>query len=363
MKNITIITLIYCLFPFTLAGQRYISGRVTDVEDGVPIPAVTVFIANTTVGTTTDADGYYKLMLPSEGFFQLSVSHVGYQSFIKEIESGNMSITLDIAMHNRKLDEVVVSKKVRFRQKDIKLFFNTLLGQNPSKRSIQILNPENVYYFYNSETQVLTVSCREPLQIVNYETGYYIHYILNHFTHNYSTKITDWSNQYSFAELKADNIRQEYNWELKRQKIYNISLVKFIKALYNNSLHNEGFVLTSFQENTDSQQDPYQISLINQDSILTSDHANNSKTLNLSKERLMLICYGRSVTEEDLKKIQEMKGKDFIISSGLFMNLLNGDSIRIFPDGTYADKLMMSPVNNSGTLLGLNLRIPIEYLP
>jgi len=148
MKKIILIALIYYLLPFTLPGQRYISGRITDAEDGVPIPYVTVFIANTTLGTTTDADGYYKLMVPSEGFFQLSVSHVGYQSFFKEIEPDNKSVTLDIAMHIREFDEVVVSKKVRFRQKDIKLFFNTLLGQNPSKRSIQILNPEKVYFYH-----------------------------------------------------------------------------------------------------------------------------------------------------------------------------------------------------------------------
>ena len=37
--------------------ERYISGRITDAEDGGPIPAVTVFFTNTTVGTTTDADG------------------------------------------------------------------------------------------------------------------------------------------------------------------------------------------------------------------------------------------------------------------------------------------------------------------
>ena len=30
--------------PFALSGQRYISGRITDAEDGVPIPAATVFL-------------------------------------------------------------------------------------------------------------------------------------------------------------------------------------------------------------------------------------------------------------------------------------------------------------------------------
>ena len=362
MKKTILIALIYCLLSFTLAGQRYISGRVTDAEDGFPIPSVTVFIANTTVGTTTDAEGYYKLRIPSEGFFQLSVSHVGYQSFIKDIESDNKPVTLNIAMNIRELDEVVVSKKVPFRQKDIRLFWKTILGQNPSRRGIYVLNPEKVYYFYNSETQVLRVTCNEPLQIINNETGYYIHYVLNHFTHEYGKEITDWGHQCNYTELKSDTKRQMNNREIKRREVYNISLEKFIKALYNYSLLNEGFVLTSFHENSDPA-DPYQISLVNQDSLLSINLADNSKTFNLSKVQLMVICYGRPVTVDDLKKIQETNGKEFLINSGLFMNLLKGDSIRIFPDGTYADKLTMSQVNSSGTLLGLNMRLPIDYIP
>ena len=73
MAKFLYIVLLYCLLPFTIAGQRYISGHITDAEDGDAIPSVTVFITNTTVGTTTDANGYYRLRIPSEGGFQLAL--------------------------------------------------------------------------------------------------------------------------------------------------------------------------------------------------------------------------------------------------------------------------------------------------
>jgi len=43
---------------------RYVSGRITDAEDGSPIPSAAVFFDNTTVGITTDPDGRYRLRIP-----------------------------------------------------------------------------------------------------------------------------------------------------------------------------------------------------------------------------------------------------------------------------------------------------------
>ena len=48
--------------------ERYISGCITDAEEGNPIPGVSVFIANTTVGTATDSAGNYRLRIPGETF-------------------------------------------------------------------------------------------------------------------------------------------------------------------------------------------------------------------------------------------------------------------------------------------------------
>jgi len=41
--------------------------------------------------------------------------------------------------------------------------------------------------------------------------------------------------------------------------------------------------------------------------------------------------------------------------------MLQGDSIRIFPDGTFTNALSMGRVNNSASLMGLGLRLPVEY--
>jgi len=354
--------LLIAVIPISLSGQRYLRGRITDTENDKPIPGASVFISNTTIGTTTDTEGYYQLSIPEEGSYRLTISHVGYQSVFRDIEPGNVSMVINIAMNIIELEEITVSARVRFRQKDINLFWRTILGESPSRKTIHVLNPEVVYFYYNSETKKLKVTCREPLQIVNYETGYRIHYVLNSFTHDYNENDSDWSNQLIFSELKPENIRQKIKWEDKRRKLYSISLTKFIKSLYNNSLHNEGFVLVNFHQKTGSD-NPYQISLLDSESILSKKSPDNSRTLSLYDKQVMIICYGSPITVDDLNIIQHTPNEIFIRNRVLCINLLKGNSIRIFPNGTYANRLIISPVNLSSTLLGLNMRLPFEYLP
>jgi len=346
IDNLFILCLLWFM-PFTLSSQRTVSGRITDASDKGPVPGVTVFIANTSVATVTDVDGRYRLAIPGEGSYRLTVSHVGYQPVSKDIEPGNASITFDVALLPHELAEVTVATKVRFRQKDINLFWNTILGQNPSKKTIQATNPEAVYYYYNAETRILKVTCRVPLHIVNHTTGYDIQYLLDYFTHDYNTGITDWSFQSFFTELEPANIRQQKSWEKTREEVYQVSPVKFIKSLYNNSLKENGFLLATFHQHSDT------LSFVNLDSILSPPSADKGKTLIIDNEHIMLVCYGKPIDNDSVMLYNWP-------ALSLFSNLLLGDSIRIYPDGTYARKLVMSPVN-SKRLTGLNMRLPLDY--
>ncbi|WP_080060079.1 SusC/RagA family TonB-linked outer membrane protein [Spirosoma aerolatum] len=82
-----------------------VSGRVTD-EGGQPLPGVTVLVKNTNNGTTTNAEGVYKLSLPT-GNTTLVVSYVGYLS--QEVAvNGRSTIDVQLAPGDKTLNEVVV---------------------------------------------------------------------------------------------------------------------------------------------------------------------------------------------------------------------------------------------------------------
>jgi len=240
--------LLFSIISLSVSGQRQVSGRVTDAGNGEPIQGASVFIVNSTLGISTDADGYYKLSIPGSGSYKLAASHTGYKSDFKNIDPGNKSITIDFVMNNLELEEVTVEAKIKSRKQDIDLFWETVLGRKPHKNYIFAANPGAAYYYYNSEANRLTVTCPEPLQVFNIETGYHIELILERFTHNYNTKTSSWEAKYKFTELTPANIKQEIAWEKNREKIYRVSLNNFIKSLYNNSLRSNGFVMFNFDE-------------------------------------------------------------------------------------------------------------------
>ncbi|WP_266367580.1 SusC/RagA family TonB-linked outer membrane protein [Tellurirhabdus rosea] len=88
------------------AQDRVITGRVTSSDDGTPLPGVSVQVKGTSRGTTTDANGTYRLN--ATGDARLVFSFIGYLS--QEVASGNRS-TIDVVLQNdaTELNEVVVS--------------------------------------------------------------------------------------------------------------------------------------------------------------------------------------------------------------------------------------------------------------
>ncbi len=378
------------LIPFTLSAQQFISGRITDAGDGKPIPGAAVFIANTTVGTTTDSAGYYRLRFPGEGSYSVVISHVAYESVFREIEPRNMSLLFHAAMHTREMEDITVTAKVRSRNKDIDLFWKTILGKAPSKKTLQPLNPEAVFYYFNPETEKLTITCHVPLQIINHETGYQIQYVLNYFTHDYNVDISDWEGQYMFIELAPATLKQKNLWETNRKKIYQVSITNFIKSLYHDSLLANGFLLACTQKQEIPK--PDYTKSTSTTVISYYDHHTNryysrpvdfSQKFDLTDAKIfssidsvigdkifvipsnldvMLVCFGKPVTEKNVERAKWQKPWE---KTGLFRNIIftPGEPVRIFSDGSYKNPIRFTPVFDSKTLSGLNMILPIDYHP
>lgn len=90
------------------AQTRTITGRVTVEGTGESLPGTQIFVKDTFVGTTSDADGYYNLEAPA-GDLTLVVTFVGYQTNELTVAAG--VTTLDVVMVTDVLrsEEVVVT--------------------------------------------------------------------------------------------------------------------------------------------------------------------------------------------------------------------------------------------------------------
>ncbi len=98
-----------------LAQQREISGRVTTADDGSALPGVSVVVKGTTVGTSTDASGNYRLSVAPNASV-LVFSFLGYET--REVPlSGQTTVNVTLAPDNQQLQEVVVTAFGREQEK------------------------------------------------------------------------------------------------------------------------------------------------------------------------------------------------------------------------------------------------------
>ena len=83
-----------------------VSGKVTSSNQGESLPGVTVMVKGTSVGTVTDGEGYYNLVIPTGGKV-LVFSFIGMTS--QEVAIGNQSvINVSLKEDVFSVDEVVV---------------------------------------------------------------------------------------------------------------------------------------------------------------------------------------------------------------------------------------------------------------
>jgi len=238
--KILIIGLSFIISP-TLMAQQIITGRISDADDGTPIVDASIFIANTTVGTISDASGQYSLTVPGSGSFEIVVSHAAYQSVFRKIDTPKDAHRYDVVLKTTELEEVAIQAKKTYNNKDIELFWRMLLGEKPSKKGMQVLNPEKVWFFKSNN--VLKATCREPIEIVNHLMGYRIRYVLQSFILDYGNNGYEIAGMPYFEELTPANSRQKDNWEKKRQEVYSISMNRFLRAINRKKIHEEGFLL------------------------------------------------------------------------------------------------------------------------
>ena len=104
-SQITLLFLMVCMLQILAQNATRVTGNVTSLSDGQPIPGVTVLVKGTTAGTITDLDGNYSIAI-SQGGNTLVFSFVGMSP--QEVPIGNQSV-INVAMTETVigLDEVV----------------------------------------------------------------------------------------------------------------------------------------------------------------------------------------------------------------------------------------------------------------
>jgi TonB-linked SusC/RagA family outer membrane protein len=101
----TLLFLLFTAMISTLAfGQQEISGRVTDARDNSPLSGVSVFVKGTRNGTTTNADGRFRISAAANAV--LVFSYTGFTD--KEVAVSDAAVVA-LEVSQRSLQEVIVT--------------------------------------------------------------------------------------------------------------------------------------------------------------------------------------------------------------------------------------------------------------
>jgi hypothetical protein len=117
MKQI-IFTALVLLSNFALAQKGIIQGRVYNAINNEPLPFAAVLLENTTIGTTTDIDGNFKIADLQPGLYNVQVQFIGFKSrIIYEVQVTNTKpVVIDFPLEeeSQQLQEVVITAQTRF---------------------------------------------------------------------------------------------------------------------------------------------------------------------------------------------------------------------------------------------------------
>ncbi len=150
VRDYLFLFLVSCFLWLSCHSQEiYIKGRITSDSEAVPFANIT--IRNTSIGNSTDSNGYYQLRITTYGTYEVIASALGYQTAKRIITiSDDKEYLLDIVLKQaiETLDDIVVSgtlKPVRRLSSPVpvEVYSPAFLNKNPSANIFEGLSNVN----------------------------------------------------------------------------------------------------------------------------------------------------------------------------------------------------------------------------
>ena len=234
-------------------AQARLSGQARDARTHRPLAFASVFLTNTTYGTTTDSTGHFTLGGVPDGPYELAVSYVGYQLFTRRLTLPQAAPVLaDLVPTPTQLDQVEV-RPTKSRPGDFREFSKHFLGSSALSQQCRIENPDDIVVLYDKGRELVAVAPRS-VRVINPALGYRIIY------HSFSFKVLYKAGRIEFAaapqfeELKSASAQQQRRWEEGRRHAYAGSLPHFLRSVRANRLAEEGFLVQALRLEVNSEE-------------------------------------------------------------------------------------------------------------
>jgi hypothetical protein len=244
MKN----TLLLLLITFSsIAQQTRIKGKVIDEKTKEILPFVSIFIGNTTKGTSSNEAGEFVFSNLPIGSYNVVASMVGYLSkstpiVVKE-ENSVVEITISLEQNEQILTEVSVkSSKDKVWDNRLKRFKNIFFGTSDNAKKCRILNPY-VIDFEEKDGKFFAKSST-PINIENLALGYKLTFVMKAFEVSKTNFLI--AGDTFFEEMLASP-KEKRTWEENRLDAYKGSINHFLQSLARHTSTQDGFNVYTYK--------------------------------------------------------------------------------------------------------------------
>ncbi|MBA4317539.1 MAG: hypothetical protein C0412_03980 [Flavobacterium sp.] len=266
-------------------GNLIVTGRVLDQDTGNPLEAVSIYFAQTTIGTTADKKGQFSLEVTKPGNYEMVVSMVGYElqkisMFIQKGKNYEYQIKLVPKTLELETVEIIGDNQIEWKR-NMEIFKRRLLGEIASANDCTIQNLEFVNF--KRDAGIITAVCPKPIIITSPYLGYEITAEISSFYYNRGSNMLEYSFLPRYKELTPSDQEQKDKWETNRARIYFGSPEHFLWALKNEKLITEGFfVYPTFALNFSMQNIAGETPIKSWKDILLKDQAGNQELLSFT---------------------------------------------------------------------------------
>jgi hypothetical protein len=243
MKN-KITTLLIFLIPFVNFAQKItVKGRVIDAVSKEGLPSCNVMINSTSIGQSTNLDGFYQISNIDFKEFELVYRYVGYETTLRKVsylDSTSVTIDVELKPSQNLLTEVEVkSKRDKKWEKQLKTFKNHFFGYSDFAKKCDI---ENAWILdFEDTSDGFTAKANQTLKVLNPALGYTMYFdIQEYIVSKDSYKI---KSNVSFTEMNPPTKAKFEEWLNNRKEAYKKSPSYFLKTVANNELKAKGFQL------------------------------------------------------------------------------------------------------------------------
>jgi hypothetical protein len=290
------------------------------------------------LGTATDADGNFKLVLPYGGY-DLVITFTGYQTEVKRITAADVdskNVQVVLKQKEKAMEDVVVKSSNEVKngwEKYGDFFIENFIGTTNNSKQCSIKNKDDIKFYFSKKRNRLKVLATQPIEIVNEALGYNIKYTLDSFTYEYNTQVCLYTGYPLFEEKEAANEEQKNKWNANRLLAYNGSMLHFMRSLFNKQLKEDGFEIQFLikNNNTDTA-----IKLKNYYAAVNYNKDDSTQTVEiLPNQSEVAVIYNNEKSEESYINDNPSESTKFQLS---VLSFIPKESVIIEQNGYYFEQ-------------------------